>query len=155
MSSKFIPLQLVQNIDLFEEIKHGVERNIIENHSQRLCTKVFFLWPQLTLGSAITCVLKKVNHCVEYKREDLLLSTGKSESYMNGQYVDLIQPSLLFGLYDRMSGVRLFVDWSCALCFGDSCSIHFARVQWCNCSSVVSNQREGCISLRRRHQGHS
>ena len=42
MLSKFNPLQLVKNIDLFEEIKIGVQRNTLEKHSQRICMKIFF-----------------------------------------------------------------------------------------------------------------
>ena len=83
----------------------------------------------------------------------LLLSPGKSESYMKCQYVAWIEPSLLFGYNDKMSGIRLFLDRSCAVCLWDRCPIRFARVQWCNCANVVSNQRKGCIRLRRPHQG--
>ena len=42
MLSKFSPLQLVKNIDLVEEIKDGVQRNMPEQYSQRTCTKIFF-----------------------------------------------------------------------------------------------------------------
>ena len=41
MLSKFSPLQSVKNIDLFEEIKDGVQRNIPEQHSQRICMNIF------------------------------------------------------------------------------------------------------------------
>ena len=51
-------------------------------------------------------------------------------------------------------GKSFILDRSCAVCLGDSCPTHFARVQWCNCTGVVSNQRKGCICLRRRHQGY-
>ena len=110
-------------------------------------------WHQVNLSSAITRVLQNSTHCLEYKREDLL-STKNSGSYMNGQYVAWIEPSLLFGYNDKMSGIRLFLDRSCAVCLWDRCPTRFARVQWCNCANVVSNQRKGCIRLRHRHQGH-
>ena len=42
MLSKFSPWQIVENIDLFEEIKDGVQRNILEKHSERICMNVFF-----------------------------------------------------------------------------------------------------------------
>ena len=91
MLSKFSSLQLDKSIDLFEEIKNGIQRNIPEQHFHRICMKIFFS-DCLNLSSAITCVLKKATHCMEYKSENLL-STGKSESYMNGQYVAGIEPS--------------------------------------------------------------
>ena len=53
------------------------------------------------------CVLKNSTNCMEYKKKDLLLSTGNSESYMNGQYVAWIESSLLFGSNDRMSGLLI------------------------------------------------
>ena len=113
-----------------------------------------FLWRQLNLNSEITCVLNKATHCMECKREDLLFSTRKSESYMNGQYITRIEQSLLLGWNYRMWGIHLFLDLSCAVCSGDSSSTHFAKVHWCNCSNLVSNQRRGCIHLRCCHQEH-
>ena len=51
---------------------------------------------------------KESNSLHGVQRRDLLLSTGKSESYMNGQYVALIETCLVYGLCDRLSGIRLF-----------------------------------------------
>ena len=55
------------------------------------------LKPELNLRSTLTCFLKKTTDCTEYKSEDLPLSKGKNELYMNSQYVAGIEPSLLFG----------------------------------------------------------
>ena len=143
MLSKFSSLQLVKNIDFFEESKDGVQRNIPEQHSQRICMNIFL--SGLISSWAEQCVLKKAIRCMGYKREDLLLSIGKSESYMNGQYVAGIEPSLFFSQNYRMSGICLFLDWSCAVSEGDNCPNSFARVKWCNCSNVVLNRRKRCI----------
>ena len=40
-------------------------------------------------------VRKNATQCMEYKKEDLLLSTGKSESYINGKYVVRMQQPAL------------------------------------------------------------
>ena len=42
MLSNISPLKLVKIIDLFEELKAKVERNIPEKQSQRMCMKTFF-----------------------------------------------------------------------------------------------------------------
>ena len=88
MLSKPSPIQPVKIIDFFEKIKDGVYLH------ENICS--------LNLSSVITRVLQKATHCIKYNigrgvRGDFLLSTGKSESDINGQYVSGIEPSLLFG----------------------------------------------------------
>ena len=80
------------------------------------------------------------------KRKDPLLSTRKRVSSINGRYVVWVEPCLTFGCNDRMSGIRLFVDWSWAVCFRGSCFTQFARLQWRHCSKPVSNQRKKMYS---------
>ena len=80
------------------------------------------------------------------KRKDPLLSTRKRVSSINGRYVVWVEPCLISRCNDRMSGIRLFVDWSWAVCFGGSCFTQFARLQWRHCSKPVSNQRKKLYS---------
>ena len=63
------------------------------------------------MSSAITRVLKKATYCMEYKRENLLLSIQKSESYMNGQYVAGIEQ------LERQDVRNSFIFWTSRMDF--------------------------------------
>ena len=139
----------LKNIDSFKKIKDGVY----------LYAYIFFFWPGLNLSSAITRVLTKTFHCIKYSiggGGGGGFSTFNRKQWVRNEWPicsrDRIVPSSRLEWQDVKKSFIL--DWSCAVCLGDSCPTHFARVQWCNCSGVVSNQRKGCICLRRRHQGH-